>query len=267
MDEYTVVITSCGRFDLLERTLQSLQPHLEGPLTSLVVVEDSGQAEVRDVVRSVAPDAEVLINEQRLGQLASIDRAYSTIRTPLVFHCEDDWLFTHGGFLEDSATLLEAFPHLSLISLRSRTEVNKRVQNSPRLSHQRVKYFQADPALHPEYFGYSFNPGLRRMSDYRRIGPFSSFKGEREISYCFKKLGYTMAYLEQPCVTHIGDERHIDDPQTHLRARNMRQRLAHSCRLRIDRLHRTLFPARDPAVQIQRGVGEFAATRLSQSSQ
>ena len=76
-----------------------------------------------------------------------------------------------------------------------------------------------------------------------------------------------MGYLENACVTHIGNERHVDDPKTHLRARNMRQRLAHSCRIRIDRLHRKLFPASDPAVQIERGTGSFAASRLSRITQ
>lgn len=263
MNPYTVVITSCGRFDLLERTLRSLQPHLTGPLEAVIVAEDSGDEAVRDVVGTIVPDAEVLINSPRMGQLASVDRAYAKVRTPLIFHCEDDWQFLCGGFLEPSSELLDAFPHLSLISLRSRQEINHRVRNAPSRHHGQIEYFEADPRRHPEYFGYSFNPGLRRMSDYRRVGPFASFQGERQISYCFKTLGYTMGFLEQPCVTHIGDERHVDDPKTHLRARSMSQRLIHSCRIRFDRLHRRLLPARDPAVQIQQGMGPFAASRLA----
>ena len=179
MDEYTVVITSCGRFDLLERTLRSLQPHLEGPLDSVLVIEDSGNPAVEDVVKSVVSDARVMVNERQLGQLASIDRAYQTVRTPCIFHCEDDWQFTGGGFLEDSYQLLQEFLHLSLISLRPRSEINKLLRPSPRESFRGIDYFQAKPTLHPEYFGYSFNPGLRRLSDYQRIGPFASFRGER----------------------------------------------------------------------------------------
>ena len=263
MEEYTVVITSCGRFDLLERTLRSLIAYLEGPQESVIVIEDSGQQTVDDVVRSVLPDARVIVNEQRLGQLASVDKAYAQVQTPYIFHCEDDWHFTAGGFLEDSYALLKAFPELSLVSLRSRDELNRLIRTSPTRRLGSIDYFQADPDLHPEYFGYSFNPGLRRRADYLRIGPFASFRGEREISYCFKKLGYTIGYLEQACVTHIGDERHINDPKTHKRARTLPQRLAHSLRLRVDRLHRAAFPAHDPANQIQNGSGKFAETRLS----
>ena len=31
MEPYSVALTSCGRFDLLERTLASLLPRLDGP--------------------------------------------------------------------------------------------------------------------------------------------------------------------------------------------------------------------------------------------
>lgn len=262
MEPYTVVVTSCGRFDLLERTLSSLCRFLDGPCSQIIVIEDSGRAEVRDVVHAIAPKAQVIVNTRRLGQLTSIDFAYSRVQTPWIFHCEDDWEFSDGKFIHDSHALLQEFPELSLISLRPRSELNRRVRNAPPRQFKDIGYFRADPFSHPEYFGYSFNPGLRRREDYLRIGPFSTFRGEREISYCFKKLGYTMGYLERHCVEHIGNERHIDDPTTHKRARSLPQRLAHSMRIRFDRLHRNLFPTHDPAVQIQRGQGEFAETRL-----
>ena len=51
--------------------------------------------------------------------LASIDRAYSKVKTEWVFHCEDDWEFFSGGFIEQSFTLLEEFDKFSLIELRS----------------------------------------------------------------------------------------------------------------------------------------------------
>jgi hypothetical protein len=262
MKPYTVVITSCARFDLLERTLSSLCRFLDGPCDRFLVIEDSGDESVRDVVTSITPDAQVLVNPRRLGQLASIDRAYAQVQTPWIFHCEDDWEFTDGKFVQDSHSLLQEFPELSLISLRPRGELNRLVRNAPPRQLNDVGYFRAEPFAHPEYFGYSFNPGLRRREDYLRVGPFVSFRGERDISYCFKKLGYTMGYLERHCVQHIGDERHVDDPRTHKRARTMPQRLAHSVKLRLDRLHRNLFPGQDPAMQILQGEGEFAETRF-----
>ncbi len=263
MFDYTLVVTSCGRFDLLRITLSTLRDSLDIPPARVIVTEDSGNAAVHDVVAPIFPQAKILVNAIRLGQLASIDNAYRFVETPFILHCEDDWQFSGEGFLADSHVLLEEFPEISLVSLRSRTEVNRRIRNAPALRHGSVNYFRADPKLHPEYFGYSFNPGLRRLSDYRRVGPFADYYGERQISYCFKVLGYTTAYLEPACVTHIGDGRHVNDPTTKRRSRNVAGRFLHSCRLRADRVHRKLFPSLDPAVQIQHGIGRFAATRLS----
>src|SRR5436190_653428 len=96
LQPYTLVITSCGRFDLLEATLRSFYQHVDVAPHELIVVEDSADEDVRKVVDSIGVPARALVNGGRLGQMQSIDRAYAHIRTPLIFHCEDDWLFTRG---------------------------------------------------------------------------------------------------------------------------------------------------------------------------
>jgi hypothetical protein len=75
---------------------------------------------------------------------------------------------------------------------------------------------------HGEWHGFSFNPGLRRLVDYRNHFPegFSqrvSFDrghacgAEAEISAIYKSLGYYAAILDVPTgfVTHIGNSRHV----------------------------------------------------------
>ena len=49
----------------------------------------------------------MIINEKRLGQMKSIDKAYSEVDTEYIFHCEDDWKFFKNGFIEKSMKLLE----------------------------------------------------------------------------------------------------------------------------------------------------------------
>jgi hypothetical protein len=63
---------------------------------------------------------------------------------------------------------------------------------------------------------------------------------EADVSYAFKKAGYRIAYLEVPAVTHIGDGRHIDDPNFPPRARTVIDRLAKSVRKRVKRLRRVV---------------------------
>lgn len=43
----------------------------------------------------------VIVNEQRLGQIASIDKVYADIKTKYVYHLEEDWVQIAGyGLLE-----------------------------------------------------------------------------------------------------------------------------------------------------------------------
>jgi hypothetical protein len=108
----------------------------------------------------------------------------------------------------------------------------------PRLSHDGIGYFVLDPKLHPEYFSYCFNPGLRRMSDYRDVGPFSKHGPEADVSYAFKQRGFAIANLEADAVRHIGDGRHVHDPTQPPKARTLVQKIRRSIRKRMKRLQR-----------------------------
>jgi hypothetical protein len=35
----------------------------------------------------------------KIGQVNAIDKAYSYIKTPYIFHSEDDWEYLHEGFV------------------------------------------------------------------------------------------------------------------------------------------------------------------------
>jgi hypothetical protein len=237
-DAYTLVVTSCCRFDLLEKTLRSFYAHADRAPQELIVVEDSAEELARNIVADLGVPAQTLIRGARLGQMQAIDYAYAKVKTPLIFHCEDDWLFTRGGFIGESARILQARNDVSMVGLRPRSDLNPLVRSSPMEWLGEIGYFTLDPSLHPERFSYSFNPGLRRLADYSRIGPYAPLGEEADVSYAFKTVGYRMAYLEVPAVRHIGYGRHVDDPNFAPRARNLMGRLAKSVRKRAKRLRR-----------------------------
>jgi hypothetical protein len=181
---------------------------------------------------------DVIVNKPQLGQTASIDKAYAEVTTPYIFHCEDDWEFFRSGFIGESEVILRARPELSLVGLRSRAEQNPRVRNMPVETIGDLKYFVLDPTLHPEYFSYCFNPGLRRTADYLKVGPFAPMGPEDQVSYEFKKAGFAIANLEEPAVRHIGDGRHVHDPTQYKKAKTVFQKLARSVRKRVRRVMR-----------------------------
>lgn len=238
MTAYSVVITSCGRFDLLRATLASLLPNLDVPPQKIIIVEDSCDPAVGAVAAEFDGNFEILVNEVKLGQIASIDRAYSCVSTPYIFHCEDDWEFFRSGFITESAILLQHVDRVSMVGLRPRAELNPLIRKLPMERTESVEFFQYNPALHPEYFSYSFNPGLRRLRDYQKFGPFAPLGHEPDISYAFKKAGFRMAGLENPAVRHIGWGRHIQDPYQPKRASGILARWKKSAAKRIKRVKR-----------------------------
>jgi len=109
--EITVVITSCGRQDLLERTLDSFLKYNTYPICEFVVMED-GDAEKNRPLEAKYRRHNIrwLSTGKRIGQIAAIDAAYRHIATEYIFHCEDDWQFTSAGFVEKSLAVLSSNP-------------------------------------------------------------------------------------------------------------------------------------------------------------
>jgi hypothetical protein len=240
MQPYTVVVTSCGRFDLLRQTLTSLLATLDHPHEAFVIAEDSGDSGIYAAVASFGVDFQILLNQPKLGQMGSIDRAYQQVTTPLIFHCEDDWEFSRKGYLAQSARLLELYPDVSMVGLRSRDDLNPLMRGVPTQNAEGIPFYFYEPKRHPEYFSYAFNPGLRRLEDYHRLGPFARLGHEPDISYAFKKAGFRMAELEVPAVHHIGWGRHVDDPTQPARSRTLVQRLRKSFGKRVKRIKRKM---------------------------
>lgn len=237
-EAYTVVVTSCGRFDLLRRTLSSLFAHLDRPPQRVLVIEDSGSEAVHSALEGLGQQIEVVINRPQLGQMKSLDKVYALVDTPYAFHCEDDWEFFRSGFLEESYAILGARPDVSMVALRPRSELNPLVREMPVERLGEIEYFTLDPSLHPEYFSYSFNPGLRRVADLRALGSLAAVGHEPDVSYAFKRRGMRMANLQHPAVRHIGGERHVDDPTQPKKAKTPWAKLVRSIDKRLKRWRR-----------------------------
>ena len=209
MYPYTVCLTSCARFDLLERTLESLLPRLEGPCERIIVGEDSGDREVFDVVERFQSDAspiQVILNRRRLGICRNIDRVYTEVDTDWIFHCEDDWEFFRGGFIRESFSVMQD-DEISSVNLRD-------ISVFPPGFWLPVgdNYYLTNMDVAGQYAGLCFNPGLRRMSDYRAIGPYGRLapnSGERDVSIGYLSAGKRLAMLKYPAVQHIGAGRHV----------------------------------------------------------
>ena len=226
--EITLVVTSCGRFDLLERTLHSFDRFNSAPIREVLITEDSGDEAVRSCVPAHwLAHTRFFVNVPKLGQLASIDLAYSCVATPYIFHCEDDWEFYRPGFVEDSLAILMADPEVLQVWLRSYAH-DLRI-HSPYLrpgERRLVNGVSCYPVISdkPDWQGFSLNPGLRRLVDYRRCAPFAAWGGEKALSKNYAELGLHAVMLEGDAVLHTGFDAHVTLPVERLRKQRRKKR-------------------------------------------
>ena len=184
-------MTSSGRFDLLERTLRSLYRYTSEAFAAAIIVEDGLLA--------------------RVGQVIAIDKAYAQVKTPYIFHCEDDWEFYRPGFIEASRDILERYKNILQVWLRAHRDTNQHPI-------ARLEQFPF-PTLATDYHwrGFSWNPGLRRLSDYQWLGSYASRRQstnaatERWIGQLYCEQGFHAAILPEPggYVRHLGHGRSV----------------------------------------------------------
>lgn len=215
MGDVTIVITSCNRPDLLKITIESFLHHNTYPIAAWVISEDSGIPGVNDELIKQYSDFKWITPEKQRGQVRSIDEAYAQVKTKYVFHLEEDWETYKDGAVAESVRILEETPNVSAVMCR---------EHSPRVYHMS----ETPPYL--KCWGgwgyYSFNPGLRRMSDYSEFfgssfatftsaGNGSGLQSERKINDFYREKGYRMALTSDPLgyLKHIGEGRHVPESQ------------------------------------------------------
>lgn len=216
-------MTSCNRHDLLRRTLDSFIQLGCGGLKpdACVIVEDGPTAMpewLRENIHYYSANlgkVSWIQNEARRGQVYSIDRAYEAVRTDYIFHCEDDWLFVRGDFMQESKRILERYANISMVALRGDSCNGHTIIDWPGFEGFKIQM----PFWQGCWGGLSWNPGLRRLSDWRQHGGFGGrvtygeggLAPEKAISQLYLERGFRIAanptHDNTPYVQHIGHER------------------------------------------------------------
>lgn len=226
--DISVVVTSCGRFDLLKRTLETFDRFNTAPIRRVFITEDSGDRAVEGCIpEHWKPYTQFFVNVPRLGQLRSIDLAYEQVQTSWIFHCEDDWDFYREGFIEESQVLLENDPQALQVWLRSFN--HDLAIHSPYIFLNERKVVEGIPfhvlgSHEVDWQGFSLNPGLRRRADYLQHAPYSAFSGEKDLSRLYAKEDRYALILENDAVLHTGFGAHVVVPKERLNKQRRKRR-------------------------------------------
>lgn len=207
-DNVTLVLTSCGRLDLLEKTINSIGKEILDKIPTKILIDDSVNEDVYNQIKQSEYLAywTFLLNDEKLGQAASIHKAYSIVDTDYVFHCEDDWGFDGFDFIQPSLNILEKYDNLVQVTFR---------KDSPHPTHDEV-YEEGENSfrvLIPGYNGwpgFTYNPNIFRFSAYKQLGSCVGMT-EKDVGIFYKNAGLYTAALERRVVHHLGDGRHVYD--------------------------------------------------------
>jgi hypothetical protein len=232
MSDVTFFLTSCKRHDLLRICLESFETYNTYPIDRAIIIEDSPQdiSWCRDVLKSI-PNVELINTGGRHGQLKNIDRCYAMIDTPYVFHCEDDFKFIRGGFIEGSRAILEAEPNCINVWLHPYDACPPEHTLKEKLVVDNVEYYGVVGLTQGEWgLGFTFQPSLHRISDWSKwtnydtvINQYASWcnkldggQVERNLARHFILKGYHSRILSHPggpgYFDYTGQSRHVPLP-------------------------------------------------------
>lgn len=192
----TLVLTSCGRLDLLQKTVESIHPEILVNTKQNILIDDSGNRSIHEQIESNSffSNWKKLYNEVNIGQPKSVDKAYSFVDTDYIFHCEDDWIFDYRfDFVQDSIDILKNNNNIMQVTFRKNCPQPITVINN--LS---IKL----PGWNGEWFGFTYNPSILKTEVVRKVQPYSG-KSEQMISKKYNELGYLTAFL-YGVIDHIG---------------------------------------------------------------
>ncbi len=211
----TFVLTSCGRIDLLDKTLESFFKFNSYGLEKMYLVEDSVDKNVyKHIKKRWGKKLNLILNEKKKGQITSIVDTYKKIKTPYIFHCEDDWVYTRDKFIEDSFKILETDEKIIQVWLESKDSASRLdvFEYGPLQEVNGIGYRKVFCKDGWEWGYFSFRPGVKRVSDYNLIGGYGNYKNELDIGVTYKKEGFYTVIIENPAVVDIGLDRTIVDP-------------------------------------------------------
>ncbi len=202
------LVTSCGRLDLLARTVGSFMMNQHQPV-KIVVHEDDPKVERGDCL--IGGDWIMTELTGGVGQHKSIEKVLQFFSTAKYYvHLEDDWEFHNTyDWIAESIAIMEANPDIIKVLCRdgSPHPCEHKWENR-----RGMKYGILDPWTGPDginWKGFSWNPGVTRLDLLKKFIPLP--KTEQEVGDLIHEAGYRVAELSIPIYKHIGDGRSTHD--------------------------------------------------------
>lgn len=210
-----VILTSCGRYDLLDITISSFLTHADIVPTKFIVYDDYGWNNASESLKqqytSLAekyPNISFHAGDVRIGQINALDWLMQHVDAEYYMTLEDDWEFYKTGFMQKSIDILSQHPDIIQCWLREVNDTN----GHPIIKMDGLYSFMSTKH---QWKGFSFNPAVRRLADYKpyssiaKFNPSDPASAEKKIGEYYFKKGFRACIINEGFVKHIGNNRTV----------------------------------------------------------
>jgi hypothetical protein len=240
----TLTITTCKRFDLFEKTINSIINCVDiDEIDFWFCVDDNSSDEDRQKMKELYPFFEFYfkdIKEKGHPQSMNIIRNY--VKTPYIFHLEDDWkFFVKRNYIKDAIDIIESNKSIGqCLFNKNYAEIESDIDIKGGIYHTTnsgLRYYiheycrtQEDTINWKNKYGnckssfywphWSLRPSLSRTYIFNDIGEFNEQISHFEMDYAHKyaSKGYVSAFFEGIYCLHTGRLTSERDDETKLNA-------------------------------------------------
>ena len=202
----TIICTSCDRFDLLERTLDSFFALNKYPFVAFHVHNDS-TTPIPERLKKLYSGVVTWHEGTKRGLSASWDYLVGLVETEYFFSIEEDWLFEgNPNFIEDSIKLLGIFDQ---VWIRAEKDHSHPLVEYDFNEYKDVPFKRV--ANSGDWCGFTFHQSVRDLSIWKDWFP-NGITGKDEIELSRELKGfYNAVSLVNSSIRHIGGGRHSNN--------------------------------------------------------
>jgi hypothetical protein len=222
LPKITMTVTSCRRYNLLERTIKSFfDCCLDADyIEKIILVDDNSDPDdlykINLLLKSTnKPYILIHKSEQLKGHTESLNILYDLVKTDFMLHCEDDWEFRiKDNFITKAFNIMATDNSIKQFLFRTNsdlmatgqiTEITK--DGIEYIKYNYVGQHARNKKNAPAWSGWCLNPALWKFSDIKTLGKFVPDKSNFEYDHSrkFWKNGFKVAYFPKNICEHIGE--------------------------------------------------------------
>ena len=226
----TLSITTCKRFDLFEKTMNSLLHCLDVEMVDTwLCVDDNSSEEDKEKMKTLYPFFNFIWKDQNdKGHPRSMNIIKNYVKTPYLLHLEDDWkFFVKKNYIKDSLDVLSTDSRIGqCLFNKNYSEIESDIGIKGgllKLSNGGIRYFEHEyvvtdkekfdwykkygNSLSSNYWPhFSLRPSLIRTSIFHEIGDFNEAAGHFEMEYAHRYVSknYISVFFEGIYSLHTG---------------------------------------------------------------